>query len=53
MVAPSTSIQLGHVLLGSTPSQTSTYARATGLTYDIRTDVYGRDRTRSGSITSM
>lgn len=40
-MAPPTNTQIAHVLLGSTPSQTSTYALATGLTYDIRTDVYG------------
>ena len=40
-MATSTSTQLGHVLLASTPSRTSRYAQATGLIYDIRTDGYG------------
>lgn len=33
--------QLDHVMLGSTPADTSPYAVATGLSYDIRTDKYG------------
>lgn len=34
--------QLEHVLLGSTPGPRSRWAQATGRTYDIRVDEYGR-----------
>ena len=34
--------QLDHVLLGSTPGERSRWAQATGRTYDIRVDEYGR-----------
>ena len=33
---------LDHVLLGSTPGERSRWAQATGRTYDIRVDEYGR-----------
>ena len=51
--------QLDNVLLSSTPGTRSPWARATGRTYDIRVDDYGRgdytlsanvDRVRAGTV---
>ena len=43
--------QLDHVLLSSTPGTRSPWAEATGLTYDIRVDDYGKgDYTLSANV---